>query len=150
MVPMLESDLDEVLALELAVFPDPWTMGMFVDEIAAPGALGMVARDREGAWPVSGFICFRVLAGEMHLLKIAVRPSIQKNGVGTALLATAETLARTHGAFEAYLEVRASNKKGQSFYTRSGYEKVGRRPSYYRDSGEDALIMRKLLTLELF
>ncbi|MEW5737216.1 MAG: ribosomal protein S18-alanine N-acetyltransferase [Thermodesulfobacteriota bacterium] len=147
---MLASDLTDVLALEMAVFPDPWTRGMFEDELSAPGALSLVARDRAGAWPVSGFTCIRVLAGEMHLLKLAVRPSFQRNGVGTAILCAGESLARAGGAAEAFLEVRASNRAGRSFYTRAGYETVGTRRAYYRDSGEDALVMRKLLTLELF
>lgn len=39
------------------------------------------------------------------------------------------------------LEVRASNLSAQQLYRKYEYEVVGRRRGYYRDDGEDALLM---------
>ncbi|HSM38624.1 MAG TPA: hypothetical protein VK838_04760, partial [Candidatus Limnocylindrales bacterium] len=39
------------------------------------------------------------------------------------------------------LEVRVSNVAAQALYRRFGFEAGGRRPRYYTDDGEDALVM---------
>ena len=39
------------------------------------------------------------------------------------------------------LEVRASNDVAQGLYRSFGFEEAGRRPRYYSDDGEDALVM---------
>ncbi len=45
------------------------------------------------------------------------------------------------GAVEVTLEVRKSNLAAQALYRQFGFDKVGRRKRYYRDTGEDALLM---------
>ncbi|MEP6680444.1 MAG: ribosomal-protein-alanine N-acetyltransferase RimI, partial [Chloroflexota bacterium] len=39
------------------------------------------------------------------------------------------------------LEVRAGNEAAQELYRRFGFIVAGRRPNYYTDDGEDALVM---------
>jgi ribosomal-protein-alanine N-acetyltransferase len=39
------------------------------------------------------------------------------------------------------LEVRAGNLAAQALYRGFGFEVAGRRPRYYTDDGEDALVM---------
>jgi ribosomal-protein-alanine N-acetyltransferase len=39
------------------------------------------------------------------------------------------------------LEVRAGNAGAQALYRKFGYEEAGRRPRYYKDNGEDAILM---------
>ena len=41
------------------------------------------------------------------------------------------------------LEVRASNAPAISLYQKMGFVQVGRRPNYYHNPKEDALILRK-------
>jgi ribosomal-protein-alanine N-acetyltransferase len=53
--------------------------------------------------------------------------------------------AYAEGARIFHLEVRAGNLAAQKMYANFGYEVVGRRTRYYKDNGEDAL----LLTLKL-
>jgi ribosomal-protein-alanine N-acetyltransferase len=54
-----------------------------------------------------------------------------------ALLERAYTLR----AVIATLEVRVSNAAAQQLYAKYEFAEVGRRKRYYRDNGEDALIM---------
>jgi len=51
------------------------------------------------------------------------------------------TSAREAGTRLATLEVRAGNVAAQALYRRYGFRVVGRRPKYYNDNHEDALIM---------
>ena len=41
------------------------------------------------------------------------------------------------------LEVRSSNAPARALYEKLGFAQVGRRPNYYRNPKEDALILRK-------
>jgi len=43
---------------------------------------------------------------------------------------------------EVALEVRYSNERAFSFYQRVGFRGVGRRPGYYREPVEDAVLLR--------
>ena len=61
------------------------------------------------------------------------------------LLSTALQMARKMGRVRAVLEVRTGNIPALGLYQGLGFECVGRRPKYYADTGEDALI----LTLQL-
>lgn len=95
----------------------------------------LVARgwDRE---PVA-YAEVRRVAGEAHVLAMAVLPAWRGRGVASALLRAALS-----GARAAYLEVRESNAAGRGFYARHGFEVAGRRRGYYAD-GEDALLMTR-------
>jgi ribosomal-protein-alanine N-acetyltransferase len=45
------------------------------------------------------------------------------------------------GARSATLEVRVGNPSAQALYRKFGFQIVGRRKGYYKDNGEDALLM---------
>jgi ribosomal-protein-alanine N-acetyltransferase len=45
------------------------------------------------------------------------------------------------GARSSFLEVRESNFSAQEMYRKFGYEASGRRPRYYKDNNEDAILM---------
>ena len=63
-------------------------------------------------------------------------------GVADALLGTFIRFAEEHLAFLT-LEVRASNHKAISLYTKNGFVQEGRRKDYYKDPKEDAIIMTR-------
>ena len=56
------------------------------------------------------------------IYKLAVEPSTQAQGIGSALLAHAEKWLASIGAPKALLMIRSSNAGVQSFYEKSGYE----------------------------
>ena len=49
--------------------------------------------------------------------------------------------ARDAGCTRMLLEVRVSNAPAQNLYRKYGFEVIGRRPRYYTDNHEDALVM---------
>ena len=89
---------------------------------------------------VAGFIVTRRLVeAESEILNLAVDPALRRQGVATWLLG--ETLASAPGSW--FLELRPSNQAARSLYERFGFREVARRPAYYQDSGEDAVVMRR-------
>jgi ribosomal-protein-alanine N-acetyltransferase len=137
-LPMAEADLDDVLVIETASFPRPWTREHFIDELRSPYAFPLAARD--GAGRLLGFICLRVLLDEGHILDVAVQPELRGCGVGRLLVERGLAECRARGAALVGLEVRVSNAAAIALYGRFGFREAGRRPGYY-ENGEAALLM---------
>jgi ribosomal-protein-alanine N-acetyltransferase len=94
-----------------------------------------------GAPPVVGYAGYWFVVDEAHISTIAVHPEWRGLGVGEQLLVSLLSHALDLGAVAATLEVRVSNTPAQNLYRKYGFEPVGRRRRYYRDNGEDALLM---------
>jgi ribosomal-protein-alanine N-acetyltransferase len=90
---------------------------------------------------VKGFIAARIVADELHVNNVAVRPGYRRLGVAKKLLETTLDEAERMGARIAYLEVRAGNVPAQALYADCGFKVTGRRPGYYTQPSEDALVM---------
>ena len=76
---------------------------------------------------------------------VAVRPALQRRGIGAALLRELVEAARRGEAQTMRLEVRRSNAPAIALYCRQGFRESGRRPGYYSAPAEDALIFEKIL-----
>jgi [ribosomal protein S18]-alanine N-acetyltransferase len=144
LAPMLLTDLDVVLALELAVYPFPWTRGNFVDSLAAGHWMRVLRHDDR---TLAGYSVALPGVDEMHLLNLTVAPARQGRGLGRSLLdaLVAECLRLQHAAL--WLEVRESNPRARSIYRRYGFAEVGLRRGYYPAAGrrEDAIVMKLAL-----
>jgi ribosomal-protein-alanine N-acetyltransferase len=144
--PMRREDLPEVLTIEVASFPLPWTKEMFENELARRDlSEALVARlpDAGTPPPIVGYICGWVVGEELHINNIAVNPRWRRRGFAAALLTAALDRGRMRGARCAFLEVRASNVGAQALYRRYGFEPAGIRRGYYSHPVEDAVIMRR-------
>jgi [ribosomal protein S18]-alanine N-acetyltransferase len=90
---------------------------------------------------VAGILIGRVAADEFEILNLAVGKACRRRGVATQLVSAALEYARTAGVLQTYLEVRASNEGGIALYMRKGFRVCGRRPNYYRNPTEDAVLL---------
>ena len=90
---------------------------------------------------VIGLAGFWLMVGEAHITTIAVRDAYQRQGIGEQLLISIIDRAIQLNAHIVTLEVRTSNKQAQVLYKKYGFYQAGKRPNYYSDNGEDALIM---------
>ncbi|HJS39387.1 MAG TPA: ribosomal protein S18-alanine N-acetyltransferase [Burkholderiales bacterium] len=140
---MRESDLDEVLAIESAVYSHPWTRGNFADSLRS----GYACRTWRLGSELLGYFVLMVAIGEAHLLNLSVAAARQRRGHGSALLREAMRLARELGARHMFLEVRPSNRPGQALYERFDFRKIARRRDYYPAAAgrEDALVLSRAL-----
>jgi ribosomal-protein-alanine N-acetyltransferase len=72
-------------------------------------------------------------------MNIAVDPSRRREGIARGML---EQMFEHGGPEQQYtLEVRTSNSPAITLYERYGFQPAGMRRGYYRDTGEDAVIM---------
>ncbi|MBI4588444.1 MAG: ribosomal protein S18-alanine N-acetyltransferase [Candidatus Rokubacteria bacterium] len=145
--PLGVADLDEVLAIERASFPTPWSRGAFLYELQQnPVGRCWVARSSGSAPRVLGYLCLWEISPEVHITNLAVHPDCRRQGIARSLLGAILEDARRRHLTVALLEVRPTNTEARGLYERLGFQVIGRRKGYYFDTGEDALLMKADLT----
>lgn len=143
--PAIASDLDAILDLERDTDSAPhWPRAAYAAILEAPDAQPrclVVAYDAE---LLAGFA-----VGLMHptdrvaeLESVVVAIGVRRAGIGRALCNVVLAWCRSHGATAIVLEVRAASEGAIALYGSLGFTQAGRRPHYYRDPGDDALVMR--------
>lgn len=138
---MRPADLPQVLDIETASFATPWSSRTFLNLLRRPNAALLVAEDARRT--ILGYAVVWFAGPEGELGDLAVRDDRRRSGIGGALVEAVLAEAGARGASEVYLEVRESNESARTLYGRLGFEVIGRRPGYYAEPVEDALIMRR-------
>lgn len=137
--PMRRRDLKQVLAIERAVFPEPWSVGIFTSELALRKSRAYtVARSGRR---VAGYVGLMFVDDEAHVTTIAVAPEHQRQGLGTLLMIDVVRTSTEAGACHLSLEVATGNHTAQALYRRFGFAPAGVRKGYYPATGEDAIVM---------
>jgi ribosomal-protein-alanine N-acetyltransferase len=141
---MAPGDLPAVAAVERAVYPFPWSEGIFRDCLR----VGYLCRVAELDGEIVAYGIVAMGAGESHLLNLCVRRDVRNRGVGRRMLRLCVERARQAGMEAMFLEVRPSNPRAIALYHSEGFVQVGRRKGYYQaESGrEDALVLKLDLT----
>jgi ribosomal-protein-alanine N-acetyltransferase len=135
-------DLDAVLAIEYQSFTTPWSRELFVTELDNTRIARLfVARLGDNPQDIVGYIGYRVVIDEMHIVIVAVHPAWRRRGIARYMLGEAIEHARQAACTKATLEVRVSNVGAQQLYYRLGFAPLGTRPGYYMRPTEDALIL---------
>lgn len=136
------TDINGIWAIEKASFPTPWSRVSFLAELGHSLSHTLVAGppppQPRAVW---AYLIYWVVADEMHILNLAVHPQHRRQGIARRLLYAAMAHARELGAEVAWLEVRPSNHPALKLYALFGFQKMGRRPRYYDDTQEDALLL---------
>jgi [ribosomal protein S18]-alanine N-acetyltransferase len=87
-----------------------------------------------------GFICARVSPGEWEIENVVVANEFRRQGIASALLNALFESAKRADNPSFHLEVRESNLPARQLYTKHGFREVGKRPNYYCDPTEDAVL----------
>lgn len=133
-----------VMPIELAGQPHPWSEAMFAQELANDfSELELLLVEGR---PV-GFVVYWLVADEVHLLNVVVDAAERGRGHGELLVRRVIAVAEEMGAEQVCLEVRVGNTAAIRLYERVGFRVMGRRPKYYADNGEDALLMGLVVTM---
>jgi [ribosomal protein S18]-alanine N-acetyltransferase len=135
-----EAYLDEVMSIELEAYPEPWSRGMFVQDINNPNA-HMYMAFLDGA--LVGYVGLWRVADEAHITSVTIRKEHRGCGLGRQLLSFILAIASSLELHTATLEVRESNVRAQNLYRTMGFSAIGRRKRYYARTNEDAIIMAR-------
>ena len=146
---MERAHLRDIRRIDKLVYPRPWSMSLYLDELRRGGErvyrVARFAGPRGRPAAVVGYGGFMIVAGEGHITSVAVHPQCQGQRIGARLMLELHREARRIPGLEALtLEVRSSNAAAQRLYRWFGYAPVGTRKNYYRggpEGREDALVM---------
>ena len=132
-------DVNELLGIEQAQFPEPWTKNMLLDEIGNTETRRYTVAVEGGR--IIGYLGVMFVLDELHVNTIGTLPGFEGRGVATSLMDDAWGHAHERGVVRATLEVAASNQRAQRLYSRYGFKPVGIRKNYYERTREDALVL---------
>lgn len=137
--PARAADLDAIMRIEEEAFSSPWSRSAIAAELEPGGQrVALVAVEDEA---VVGYLLAWVVADELHVLSVGVRDRHRRQGHASALLGEALDRGRERGTRLCTLEVRVGNEPARAFYARHGFRELLRRPRYYHDPVEDALVL---------
>jgi ribosomal-protein-alanine N-acetyltransferase len=138
---MTKADIDEVMAIELLSFSNPWHATTFQGEIENEGiSFPMVAADRAEK-RIVGYIMVWKIRDDVQINNVAVHPDFRRSGIGEAMIRDVLDWARAAGAAFVSLEVRISNAGARALYERLGFRLLSVRKDYYSQPVEDALVL---------
>ena len=134
-------DIEHIVEIDRQCFPTMLPPTSYKTEMINPMAHYFVIFDDASAPYILGFAGLWMMAGESHIINLAVRPSHRQLGLGEFLLVCIVEASIGLKAHLVTLEVRVSNSPAQALYEKYGFIKCGRRKAYYLDNREDAVIM---------
>ena len=135
---MTPEDAAGVELVEKASFAVPWSREAFWQEAASERAFYLLVLEDER---IIGYAGTWIILDEAQITNVAIAPEYRGQGIGSQLLKELICQVKARGATAMTLEVRPSNAPAIALYTSFGFRDTGRRPGYYQDNGEDAIIM---------
>lgn len=141
---MTQPDLEAVQAIDRLSFSLPWPESAFryeVNQSDHSRNYVLEASLGEDLRQVVAMAVVWLIVDEAHIATIAVHPDWRGQGLGNLLLQHILLEMKAVGKQTVLLEVRSGNQVAQDMYRKFGFEVVGRRPHYYQDNHEDALLM---------
>ncbi len=136
---MTPEDLDAVMAIEIEVYPHPWTRGNFSDSIKT----GYNCRIMECGGEIAGYGVIAIAAGEAHLLNLSIDVCFQRQGHGSRFLQYLIMAARGARARGLFFAGRPSHEAGLGLYAKHGFRRIGVRRDYYPapEGRENAIVL---------
>ena len=132
--------LDDVWEIDRQRPESSWTRRTFADELAGPNRHYVVACQGDQVVAYAGLL---VQAGEGHITTMMVEPRLRRRGVATDLLNELVAASRFAKCEAMTLEVRVDNEPAIALYRGFAFEVEGRRPAYYPDGSDAAIMWRR-------
>lgn len=138
---MTLEDIDQVAEIE-AEGLSAWSCRSLNDELLWDCGQRLVAESWSvnGIQQILGWCASRTICQEAELLKITVRLQARRQGVGSLLLCRLLEILGKEGVHRLFFEVRSRNSRAIAFYKNAGCVIIGKRPRYYSNPKDDALL----------
>jgi ribosomal-protein-alanine N-acetyltransferase len=134
------NDVPAILAIEQqSPSAAHWTLEQY-DKLVGSGVVLVAEQAAEEAGQLCGFVCAMAVAGEWEIENVVVAAELLRRGIADELVRELIRRAESEAASAILLEVRESNLPARGLYEKHGLREVGRRPAYYRDPVEDAIL----------
>lgn len=137
---MDHTHVTRIADLEKVCFSDPWSVNSITSELSNPLSLWLVALDGDH---LAGYVGSQSVLGWADMMNLAVSPDYRRQGIGKELVLRLIEQLKENKVTCLTLEVRVSNHPAIALYESIGFAMVGKRPGYYHNPKEDALILRK-------
>jgi ribosomal-protein-alanine N-acetyltransferase len=132
-------DVIKLRELELSGFTSPWGEETIRQELDNNGRTCYVVAQADNQ--IIGYAGLWVIFDEGHITRVVVEPNYRRLGVGKNLVENLMAEAYACGCGRFTLEVRSTNLAAFYLYKALGFKRIGVRPGYYEEEGEDAVIM---------
>ncbi len=136
-----EADIDRILEIERASFPDPWVREAFTANLGAGYIFSVICNNED----IIGFAILSLISPEAELYNIAVVSEYRGSGAAQTLFNSVIFDAKAQNIEAVFLEVRESNLRARGFYKKEGFSELGIRKNYYKHPTENAVLMAKNL-----
>ena len=135
------ADVDPIHEIEQISFTSPWSKQLIRQAVESSDGSNYFLVAVSSDDTILGYICYSLVADEVHILTLATDPQYRRQGIAHSLIMDSIEKGRVYGAVRADLEVRESNESAIRLYQGLGFALVGRRPRYYSNPTEDALLL---------
>ena len=139
-IPMADQHIAQIAELERICFSDPWSAKSVAGELNNSLSCWLVC---VAGGRVLGYVGSQTVLGETDMMNVAVAPDARRQGIAERLIVELVEQLKKRDSHCLTLEVRSSNAPAIALYEKLQFHQVGRRPNYYRNPKEDALILRK-------
>lgn len=133
----------QMYEIEKQSFTTPWSPESLLKDVVDNRLATYIVAKAGGK--VVAYAGFWLVLDEAHIMNIAVRKEYRGKGIGKAILDELLKKALSRGAASVGLEVREKNTTAIRMYENAGFIKNGIRKGYYTDTGENAVLMVKIM-----
>ena len=138
-----EDYIYDLVELEKECFSDPWSEAMFMGDLLSEYTYYYGTFNEDGK--LIGYIGMWMTVDGGEITNVAVHPEYRRKGIAFSLVENIVKICKVNNLEYINLEVRESNCKAISLYTKFGFEQVGLRKNYYKYPTENAILMTKTL-----
>ncbi|MBO4927070.1 MAG: ribosomal protein S18-alanine N-acetyltransferase [Clostridiales bacterium] len=137
-----KEDLEEIHDIEIASFPDPWSIDSLWAFASNETVRTLVCARDEESGELVGYYALQYVLDEAEIAIIAVKRKFRRQGLGKLLLEEIRNFCKERDIKVIHLEVRSENEAAVHLYRTFGFDEVGRRKNYYEAPKDDALLFR--------
>ena len=136
------TDIADMVFIEEECFSTPWSRKSFAESLShTPWHFFVAVYNGK----IVGYGGVYLILDEGQISNIATLPAFRGKGIGRAVLEEIIKLCRAEGCEKITLELRESNSVARALYESCGFTQVGKRPNFYSNPQETAILMDKSL-----
>lgn len=130
----IRRDIEEIVAIEAASFPDPWSEADFLYALKQRNCIGKVA---EIDGKIVGFLLYENHKDKVTVIDMAIAPAWRRHGIASQFIWKTKThVEKTHRS-EIWIDVSDANLGAQLFLRASGFKCENVLREHY-ENGDDA------------